>query len=81
MKHGFVRWKSTEQATEGDYGVQNLTGKVTLGFTLGEGELRRKGIKISLSFIKANLLQRWIDLYIRRQPLTENNEKERKAVI
>ncbi|QCD78534.1 hypothetical protein DEO72_LG1g2170 [Vigna unguiculata] len=40
VKQGFVRWKSTKQATEGDYGVQNLTGKVTLGFSLGEGELR-----------------------------------------
>jgi len=40
VKHGFVRWKSTKQAAEGDYDVQNLTDKVTLGFTLGEGELR-----------------------------------------
>ncbi|QCE14856.1 hypothetical protein DEO72_LG11g1862 [Vigna unguiculata] len=39
-KHGFVRWKSTKQAAEGDYGVRNVTGEVTLGFTLGEGELR-----------------------------------------
>jgi len=40
MKHNFVRWKSTKQVAEDDYGVWNLTGEVTLGFTLGEGELR-----------------------------------------
>ena len=40
MKHNFVRWKSTKQAAEDDYGVWNLTGEVTLGFTLDEGELR-----------------------------------------
>ncbi|QCD82364.1 hypothetical protein DEO72_LG2g2700 [Vigna unguiculata] len=44
---------------EDNYGVRILTGKVTLGITLGEGELRRKGIKISLSFIKANLIQKF----------------------
>jgi len=47
----------------GDYGVQNLTGKITLGFTLGEGELRRKGIKISLSFIEAADTKHGLPLY------------------
>jgi len=40
MKPNFVRWKSTKQAAEDDYGVRNLTGEVTLGFTPGKGELR-----------------------------------------